>query len=287
MSLSFRSALLLSATIVATAITPATAQRRTPAPAPQQVTNSQPALPPGTSPDAWPGVMQLDVDATDVARAVFTVRQTIPVASAGRLVLRYPQWLPGNHAPRGPVGDIADLRFTAGGRTLPWRRDPMDVYAFAVDVPAGVREIEARFQLLTPTRTTEGRVVMTPAMLNLQWEKVSLYPAGPATRAIRVRPSVTLPAGWSAAGALDGASVEGARVRYAETDYETLVDSPLFAGAYFRRWPLGNGAELAVVADEARFLAATDEQIAAHRALVAEAIEVFGSRHFDHYTFLL
>lgn len=252
-----------------------------------QAVNSAPPIPAPLSLLPYPGIMTLDVDGSDVAHALFSVRQVIPVSGAGDLVLRYPQWLPGKHAPRGAIGEMAGLVFTANGRPLAWTRDPLNVFAFHVEVPAGARSIEARFQFLSPTRESEGRVVMTPAMLNLQWEQVSLYPAGFATRNIRVRPSVTLPTGWTGVAALDGAIVTGSRTTYAVTDYETLVDSPMFAGAHVRRWDLGHDVALNVVADEAQFLEATPEQIGAHAALVEEAVALFGARHFDRYEFLL
>lgn len=248
---------------------------------------TMPSAPSGLRDAPYPGVIQLEVDATDVARAIYSVRQTIPVSGTGRLTLRYPEWLPGKHAPRGAIAEIAGLTFTAGTRTLSWRRQPTDVYAFDVDIPSGVRQIEARFQFLSPTRNSEGRVVMTPAMLNLQWEQVSLYPAGHATRAIRIQPTVILPQGWTGAAALDGPQISGNRIRYAATDYETLIDSPMFAGAHFRRWDLGNNVRLNVVADDPTALDARPEHIAAHVAMVEETLALFGSRHFDRYEFLL
>lgn len=256
-------------------------------PATTTAQNSAPPVPAPLVDTPYPGTMMLEVDATDVARAIYSVRQTIPVAQPGRLTLRYPEWLPGKHAPRGEISALAGLVFTGNGHTLTWRRDPADVYAFHVEVPAGVRSVEARFQFLSPTRTAEGRVSVTTEMLNLQFEQVSLYPAGYATRAIPVQPTVILPQGWTGVAALDGASVTGNRIRYGVADYETLVDSPMFAGSHYRRWDLGNNVALNVVADEARFLEASPEQIAAHRALVDEAVALFGSRPFDRYEFLL
>jgi predicted metalloprotease with PDZ domain len=278
MSLKFRTASGIAAIAMLGALSPTLAQDR----------RSQPPVPPGTVSDAaYPGVMMLEVDATDVARGIFSIRQTIPVSRAGTITLRYPEWLPGNHAPRGRIADMAGLSFTSNGRALNWRRDPANVYAFTVTVPSGVRSIDVRFQSLSATRESEGRVVMTPAMLNLQWERAALYPAGYATRNIRVQPTVILPQGWTGVAALDGAQVNGNRIRYAATDFETLVDSPMFAGAHYRRWDLGNNVALNVVADEAQFLNATPEQIAAHSALVEETILLFGSRPFDRYEFLL
>jgi predicted metalloprotease with PDZ domain len=246
-----------------------------------------------TVPDAvdrpYPGgVIELDIDASDTRRGAFRVVETIPVApGTRRLTLLYPQWRPGHHGPRGQLAELAGLSFAAGGQTLAWKRDPVEVNAFHVDVPAGTKAITARFVFTSPLQTSEGRIVMTQEMLNLQWEMLSLYPAGHYVRQIRVRPSVTFPAGWTDAGALDGRRAAGNRVSWAETDYETLVDSPLFAGLHFRKWDLGSGVRLNVFADKPEQLAAKPEHIAAHRALVGEALATFGSRHFDHYDFLL
>ena len=135
---------------------------------------------------AYPGTIRLQVEATDLARGIMKVRETIPVAGAGPLVLLSPKWLPGNHAPRGPIEKLANLEIYANGQKLPWLRDPVDVYAFHVDVPAGVREIEARFLHLSSTAGDQGRVTVTREMMNVQWEAVSLYPAGYFTRQIPI-----------------------------------------------------------------------------------------------------
>jgi predicted metalloprotease with PDZ domain len=238
------------------------------------------------------GAMTLDIDATDTRRGAFRVTQTIPVAPGTRkLTLLYPNWRPGHHAPRGPIAEFAGLTFAADGKPLTWTRDPVEVTAFHVEVPPAAKAVTARFVYTSPLQSSEGRIVMTQEMLNLQWEVMSLYPAGHYVRRIRVKPTVTFPAGWTDASALDGRSAvrsaEGDRVTWVETDYETLVDSPIFAGAYFRKWDLGHGVVLNVFADKPEQLEAKPAQIAAHRALVDEALATFGSRHFDHYDFLL
>lgn len=243
---------------------------------------------PATRDVAFPAAMTLAVDATDVDRRIFRVRQTIPVAAPGQMVLLFPEWLPGNHAPRGQIEKLAGLTIRAGGRTLPWRRDPVDVYAFHIEVPAGAREIVAEFQFLSATEADQGRIVFTDAMLNLQWQSVSLYPAGWKTSRIPVRASLSLPPGWRAATALrpDGNQGGGA-IRYSEVDYETLVDSPVFAGRHFRAEPLGQNVTLNIVADEAKFLAIRPGQLEAHQRLVDQAVKLFGNRAFDRYDFLL
>ena len=177
------------------------------------------------------GALSLDIDATDIQRGVYRVTETIPVApGTDRLTLLFPQWLPGNHGPRGPLAELVDLRFTANGKALNWQRDPVEVFAFHIDLPASTRAVTARFIHTSPLQKPEGRITMTPEMLNLQWEAVLLYPAGYYVSRIRVAPSVKLPEGWRFAAALDGAVTTGATTRFAETDLETLVDSPLFAG---------------------------------------------------------
>jgi predicted metalloprotease with PDZ domain len=156
-----------------------------------------------------------------------------------------------------------------------------------IDVPAGTKSIDVAFDFLSPTRSSEGRVVVTPAMMNLQWEQVSMYPAGYFTRQIPVQLDLTLPEGWTGAAALDGLKISGNRYSYAPTSYETLIDSPMFAGRYFRKWDLGQNVTLNVVADEAKYLDATPDQIARHAALVSETLALFGTKHFDRYEFLL
>jgi len=254
---------------------------------------SVPLPPPIAEPRDVPyaGVIALDVDASDVTRGIFRVRERIPVSQAGALSLLYPQWLPGKHAPRGAINLLSGIEISAGGKPLEWRRDPVNVYAFHVDVPTGTRALELEFQFVSPTQTNQGRVVATREMLNLQWEAVLLYPAGYYSSRIRVAPSVKLPEGWRFAAALDGAATSGATTRFAETDLETLVDSPLFAGKHYRLIELDRGAarptRLNLFADRPDQLAATTEQIDPHRNLVQQAYRLFGSQHFDRYDFLL
>ena len=258
-------------------------------PAPQPLPLPAPIAAPTDTP--FPGVIRLQVDATDLERRIFRVRETIPLAQAGPMVLRYPQWLPGNHAPRGPLQSLAGLTLTAGGTPVAWTRDPVDPYAFHLDAPAGAKALELEFQFLSPTAGDQGRVVVTPEMLNLQWNAVALYPAGHFTRQITVEPSVRLPAGWSFGTALETASSAGGATTFKPVSFETLVDSPMFAGRNYRRIDLDPGGRsrvsLNIVADEADDLGASADQIEKHRALVRQADRLFGARHYDHYDFLL
>lgn len=237
----------------------------------------------------YPGTMAIRVDATDTVQGVLKVEQTIPLTAnaSGRFTLLFPKWLPGKHGPRGEIEKLAGLQFSANGQPVSWVRDPLDVHAFHLTLPEGARTLTARFQFLSATKPDQGRITITPEMMNLQPEQVSLYPAGHFTRQIPVSLTVTWPQGWKAAGALRPTASSANSTTYETTDYETLVDSPFFAGQHFRSWDLGENVTLNAVADEARFLAATPEQIDAHKRLVTQTLKAFGAKHYDHYDFLL
>jgi predicted metalloprotease with PDZ domain len=238
----------------------------------------------------YAGTIELDVDATDVARGIFRVRERLPVAGAGPLTLLYPEWHPGKHDARGAIHLLAGIEVRANGERVQWSRDPFNVYAFHVDVPAGAEALDLAFQFVSPTQTSQGRIVATREMLNLQWEAVVLYPSGHYAAQIRIAPSVRLPDGWTFAAALDGAATQASVTRFAVTDLETLVDSPLFAGRYGRVIDLDPGAarpvRLNLFADRPDQLEAKDEHLAPHRNLVQQAYRLFGSQHYDHYDFL-
>jgi predicted metalloprotease with PDZ domain len=235
----------------------------------------------------YPGTMTLNVDATDTVQNILRVTQTIPVPVAGPMTLLFPKWLPGNHAPRGEIEKLAGLVIKANGKVLPWKRDSMDVFAFHIDVPAGAKTLDVAFQFLSATAEDQGRVVMTPEMLNIQWNSVLLYPAGYYTRQIPVVATATYPTGWKAGTALRPAGVKGDSVTYQPVSLEVLVDSPVFAGKYFRSEPLSPGFTLNIVADDAKNLVIKPEQLAAHVKLTDQAVKLFGTRQFDHYDFLL
>src|SRR5579875_3618978 len=236
-----------------------------------------PLPPPIIAPEdkPYPGVIKLAVDATDLPHAIMTVHETIPVAGPGPIVLQYPQWLPGHHSPSGTIDKLGGLIVHAGGQRLEWTRDPVEVFDFHVNVPPGASSIDVDFQFLSPVSTREGRVVMTNEMLNVEWNSVALYPAGYFSRDIPVEASVKLPTGWTAATALEAASKAGDVITYKTTPFNTLVDSPLIAGKYYKAFDLDPGGParvtLDVIADRPEDLEITPKEIAAHKALVQQA----------------
>ena len=261
----------------------------------QPDTNSAPIAPqlsdatPLPQDTPWPGgTIGLNIDATDTRRAVYSVTETIPVPAGMReLALLLPEWLPGKHSARGQINLLSNIRFSANGQPLEWKRDPLDVFRFVVDVPEGVTEVTAQFMHTSPVTGREGRLRMTQEMLNLQWEKMSFYPAGHYVRRIAVKPTVKVPAGWQVFTALDGKTRENDTVSWQTVDYETLVDSPIFAGKYAERWEVGENVWLDAVADKPKYLDLAPENLARFERLIDEADALFGARHFDHYDILL
>jgi len=236
----------------------------------------------------YAGVISLKIDATDIERHIFNVHESIPV-KPGALTLLYPQWLPGTHAPRGPIDGLAGLMMSVSGRRLDWVRDPVNIYAFHVQVPDGASRLDVEFQYAAPLIGGEGRIIMvTPEMLGLEWNTVVLYPAGYYASRIVVAPEVTLPQDWDFGTALDVEGRKGNFVSFKHVSLEILVDSPVFAGRYFRYIQLDPAVRLDIVADSSgSYDNIKPEQIAAHRKLVQEAYALFGTRHFDHYDLLL
>ncbi|MDB5754341.1 MAG: glycyl aminopeptidase family protein [Massilia sp.] len=244
---------------------------------------------PPVSDASYAGTIVLTVDASNNSQQIFQIHESIPV-KAGKLTLLYPQWLPGNHGPTGPLSALAGLKFTGNGKTIEWKRDPLNVYAFHLNVPAGVTSVEADYEFLSPLEGNQGRITMTDNIVGVQWNAMALYPAGYATRHITYQPNLILPQGFQFGTALETESQSGNKVAFKPLDMETMVDSPLFAGRYFKRIDLDPGARipvhLNVVADNAESLEAKPEQIAPHLAMVQQAYKLYQSQHYKHYDFL-
>lgn len=285
----FRKALiqiLLAASAASLFATAVAAQSAGPQPLPL------PAVVPAPQDTPFPGVIRLDVDATDLDRHLFRVRQTVPVQGGMDLVLMYPEWLPANHADYGRAERIGGLTIFAGGERLQWTRDPLNVFAFHIQVPDDVSSIDVNFEYLSPVSSEHGRIVMTPEMLNVQWNLVLLYPAGHYARQIMFEPSVRFPNGWQYGTALQTESNVDNTAKFEQVNLSTLIDSPIFAGKYFKRIELNPGSKAApvhlnIVADRPDHLAITPEQVQIHKDLVEQARKLYGSYHYDHYEFLL
>ncbi|HEV2719074.1 MAG TPA: M61 family peptidase [Thermoanaerobaculia bacterium] len=234
----------------------------------------------------------INVDASEARRGVFHTSIIIP-AKSGPFSFVYPQWIPGEHTPTGPLMQMVGLHVRAGGREIPWSRDLVDMFAFHVDVPPGADSIEVGFDYLSPSSTFGAgygeSANATQNLLLLLFNHVVVYPAGARSDDVTFTASVRLPSGWKFDTALPIAKQNGDRIDFAPVSLTTLVDSPVMAGAYMRNVPVGDGGRehVTITADSAQALAMTDARVANVRNLVAEADALFGARHYRSYTWLV
>lgn len=237
-----------------------------------------------------PGVIRVDVDATQAPQRLLHTHLAIPVLP-GPLVLLFPQWIPGEHMPDGPINNIAGLKFTAARKALPWRRDLLDMFAFHLTVPAGVTSLDVKFDfLISGAGSGYSSGASSTAYLNdLSWNHVILYPRGFAAKDLTYLPSLKIPAGWKFATALPGAKQNGDTITFDPAPLSTLIDSPVLAGRFFRVVPLGQDPtqEIDIAADSEADLAMLPETEAGYRKLILETGALFGSRHYRDYHFLL
>ncbi|MBV9573616.1 MAG: M61 family metallopeptidase [Acidobacteriales bacterium] len=243
--------------------------------------------------------IKISVDASEAPRKIFHARLEIP-CSPGTLTLYYPKWIPGEHAPDGPILDLTGLKFQANGSDLKWRRDLVDGFTFHVEIPPGVSRIEAQLDYLSPGQS--GQTLFsagssaTASLAVISWNQVLLYPRGWTSDELIYEASLRLPAGWKFGTSLRLASpnattgTASAPIQFAPVSLTTLVDSPVLAGQYFKVVPLSKGkelpAELDIAADSEAALDAPPEVWDHYRNLITQATNLFGAHHYLDYHFL-
>ena len=236
----------------------------------------------------------LTVDLTDAPRNIYHARLTIPVKS-GPLTLVYPKWIPGNHRPSGPIANLTGIKVEAAGQCIEWQRDPVDMYAFHVNLPANADELQVSLDIITTTGVAGSSGASASAnVLDLNWNQVVLYPADSIADQVQVAASARLPNGWRFGTALPVEKEADANntVRFKPVSLTTLVDSPLIAGEHYREIPLTKAGETPVhvidmVSESEAGLAMSPQDEASYRKLVAETGALFGARHYTQYHFLL
>jgi predicted metalloprotease with PDZ domain len=235
------------------------------------------------------------VDATSAPRKIFHAKLKFP-AAAGDLTLYYPKWIPGEHAPDGPVVDLAGLKFTASGKTLKWRRDLLDGFTIHVEVPAGESEVNADLDFLSPA-TFEGGFSAgssaTDKMAVVSWNQVLLYPKGWKSDDLTYTASLKLPAGWKYGTPLPIASSSEnngqTQITFQPTSLTTLVDSPVITGEFLKVVKLADDppTEMDIAADSSAALEPPQEVWDHYKNLVEQANKLFGAHHYRDYHFLL
>ena len=234
----------------------------------------------------------ISVDLTDAPRKILHAQLAIPV-QPGPLTLVYPQWIPGEHGPTGPIDNFAGIVFEVNGQAILWQRDSVDMFALHLTIPSGASTLDAHVDFLAtaaPTGFSAG--ASTSANLAvLAWNELILYPAGAASAQIFIEPSLKLPEGWKFGTALTTASSAGALTRFRPVPLNMLVDSPVLAGRFFRQIPLAEEVSpkhyLDIAADAPEDLKPSADLIAAFSNLVRETGVLYASRHYESYHFLL
>ncbi|HUL15772.1 MAG TPA: hypothetical protein VLV88_07230 [Terriglobales bacterium] len=235
--------------------------------------------------------IRLHVDLRQAPERIYHATMEFP-ARPGPLTLVYPEWIPGEHGPTGPITDVTGLHFRVDGKDIAWQRDDVDMYAFHMQVPEGATELDATLDYLLPQEAgIQGVPDATEKIAVLPWNVVVLYPQNTNTDDVEFRASLQIPAGWKFATALPIEKETGDEVDFGKVSLTTLVDSPVMAGEYFNTYDLSPGQKpehrLDVAADSAAAAQATEEEVQDLRQLVAETRAIFGARHYRHYDFLL
>lgn len=237
-----------------------------------------------TQANAAAGTVELTVRMPHPEQKLLYVHEVMPT-EPGPLTLYYPKYIPGDHAPDGPIGTMMGLEISANGKRIAWHRDEVDMFTFHLTVPTGAHQIDIRFEFPAEDRATRN-------LLDLTWDHVALYRAGLPTKDQLYRPTLVIPADWRHASALTTESASGGRITFKPVPFNTLVDSPVIAGRYFREidlTPPGSPVHryLDMVGDDAGVLGISDREIAGYRKLIEQADALFQSHHYKDYHFLL
>jgi predicted metalloprotease with PDZ domain len=239
------------------------------------------------------GPIHLELDATHAPQKILHVRMQMPV-QPGPLVLYYPEWIPGEHMPDGPIMDVAGLFFKANGKILPWRRDLIDMFEFHLEIPPDVHslDIDMDFLLTAPNTGYSAGASATADLDVVSWNQVLLYPAGFPSRDIDYVPTLTIPKGWQFGTALPVAKQDANTIEFSPVALNTLVDSPVLTGRYFRKIELTPGQtplhEMDIASDSKAALDMSPEMQKDFHDLVEQTGPLFGGvRHYRDYHFLL
>jgi predicted metalloprotease with PDZ domain len=240
---------------------------------------------------AQESTIKLHLDATDAPRRLFHVHLTIP-AKPGPMTLLYPQWIPGEHGPTGPVVDLVGLKITAGNQPVPWTRDTVNMFAFHVTVPDGASVLDVVFDQIAPPDSAgfSSGASATTELAVLNWNQFVLYPQGVPADQLRYQANLRVPDAWRYGTALPIARESGSEIEFQPSPLTTLIDSPVSTGRHYRTIELGREDSIVhymnLAGDSDRAIEIAPDQLDHYKNLVAETGALFGSRHYRDYHFL-
>ncbi len=246
--------------------------------------------------------LTLAVDLTGAPRKILHATETIPV-QPGPLTLVYPEWIPGEHGPTGPIINQAGFLITTPtGAPIKWERDLVDMYSYHVTVPAGVTQLNVKMDFLATTGANFTAGGSTSANLALlSWNTLLVYPlngdiAHTDVAKIMVTPSIKYIGSWKYGTALDATSTSAPSSGPYVTGFKTvsleqLIDSPVLAGRWFREIPLATDVKpahyLDLAGDGPEDILLSDEHVAEFSKLIRETGALYKSRHYGSYHFLV
>ncbi len=238
--------------------------------------------------------MSVFVDASDPARGR-THSEIRIAAQPGPLTLVTAKWMPGEHAPSGPLDLMIGLEIRANGQKLAWTHDPLDMHALRVEVPAGADHVEVSLDaaLQTEQGYSEG-ASSTERLLFLMWNERLLFPKGIDAEHYTAQATLRVPQGWAASSGAGYSVQPDGSLRFEELPLARLIDSPVQVGRHLKVVDVPGSAphpelahRISIAADSDAALSLPDDFAAGYGRLVAEAGALFGSRMYRHYTWLL
>ncbi len=236
--------------------------------------------------------IRLNVDATDAPRRLLRATMQFPV-KPGPMSLLYPEWIPGEHGPTGPIVDLAGVHMRANGQTVAWRRDDVNMFEFHVDIPPNVSTLDVSIEFISPPET-EGFSAggsITSQLALLSWNQLLLYPKGPPADEIEYQADLKIPDGWKFGTALPIDHQSGNEITFQPAPLDMLIDSPVQTGINFRTIDLSRGGPiptfLHIAADSEHATHISDDDVTHYRNLIEEANALFGAHHYRGYHFLL
>ncbi len=235
--------------------------------------------------------ISLYINAKDVSKRLLHSKEIIQV-KPGPLTLVYPEWIPGEHGPTGPVVDMAGLIISTNGKKIQWRRDLVDMYAIHCQIPENSDQLEVSFDFILPPERggfSEG-TSSTAKLLMVSWNQVVLYPDTPKPENTIITPTLVLPNGWKYFTALTKKELSGDSINFNPVALNMLIDSPVLTGEYTRQIditpPSGVPHFLDLVSDDRAALEINTKKINEYKKLVKETNALFGAYHYNHYDFL-
>ena len=235
--------------------------------------------------------VRVTLDATDAPRRLFHVHITMPV-QPGPVTLLYPEWIPGEHGPTGPVVDMVGFTVSANGQSIAWARDNVNMFAYHVTVPEGASTLDIHFDQISPPESGafSAGASTTSELAVIAWNQAVLYPQGPPADQLQYQATLRIPEGWKYGTALPVARESGNEIEFQPCPLNTLIDSPVSTGKHYRTIELGRDGSiehfLHICADSDRATDISNDEIQHYKNLVAETGALFGSRHYRSYHFL-